>query len=166
MFGHDEELERIRHLLEAVIYNTSAFQQENRDRFARIEHELHHLIHPKKRLSSIQIHFRKGRKPMPAPAVLTQVGQTVTATVLGFDQHGNPFTGTIPTPTFSSDDSAGAIVSFDPSTGVVTAVANGTANITANLQTAEGVSLTDTEAVIVAIPVETPVLSTIKVDFN
>ena len=166
MFGHDEELERIRHLLEAVIYNTSAFQQENRDRFARIEHELHHLLHPKKRLSTIHIKFRKGHKPMPVPAVLTQVGQTVTAVVTGSDQFGNPWTGAIPTPTFTSDDTSSAVVSFDPSTGVVTAVANGTANITASLTTAENKSLTDTEAVIVNIPVEAPVLSAIRVDFQ
>lgn len=101
----------------------------------------------------------------PGPVTLTSAGQTVTATVVGFDQFGNPFTGTIPTPSFSSDDTAGAIVTLDPATGLVTAVANGVANITASLTTAEGVALSDTEAVTVAIPTVTPVLSSIKVAF-
>lgn len=110
--------------------------------------------------------------PTAGPVTLTSSGQTVTASVVGFDQFGQPFTGTIPTPTFSSDDSAGAIVTFDPSTGLVTAVANGVANITANVSFTDDagnpVNLTDTESVTVAIPVvppPTPVLSSIKVAF-
>ena len=102
------------------------------------------------------------------PVTLTAVGQQVTASVLGFDQFGQPFLGTMPPATLSSDDSAQAIVTFDPTTGLTTAVANGVANITAALTTAEGVALTDTEAVTVAIPVTPPppqVLSSIKVAF-
>lgn len=103
------------------------------------------------------------------PVTLTSVGQTVMASVVGFDQFGAPFTGSIPTPTFTSSDTAQAIVTFDPSTGLVTDVANGVANITATLTTAEGLSLTDTEAVTVANtaapPPPTPVLSSIKVAF-
>ena len=121
-------------------------------------------------LTSITIQFSKGTNIMatPGPVTLTAVGQTVTASVIGYDQLGNVFTGTIPTPTFTSSDTAGAIVTFDPTTGLTTAVANGVANITATLTTAEGVALTDTEAVTVAIPVTpppTPVLSSIKVAF-
>ena len=104
----------------------------------------------------------------PGPVTLTTVGQTVTASVIGYDQFGNVFTGTMPTASLSSDDTASAIVTFDPTTGLTTAVANGVANITATLTTAEGVALTDTEAVTVAIPVTpppTPVLSSIKVAF-
>ena len=106
--------------------------------------------------------------PVAGPITLVAVGQQVTASVLGFDQFGQPFTGPIPTPTFSSDDTSGAIVTFDPSTGLVTDVANGVANITASLTTAEGLVLTDTEAVTVANPITpppTPVLSSIKVAF-
>lgn len=122
------------------------------------------------KLSSIQIQFSKGTNHMPTagPITLTTAGQQVTASVLGFDQFGNPFTGTMPTATLSSDDTAQAIVTFDPTTGLTTAVANGVANITASLTTAEGLVLTDTEAVTVAIPVvppPTPVLSSIKVAF-
>ena len=125
-------------------------------------------------LTSIQIQFSKGINMgnpvagVAGPVTLTAVGQQVTASVLGFDQFGQPFLGTMPPATLSSDDSAQAIVTFDPTTGLTTAVANGVANITAALTTAEGVALTDTEAVTVAIPVTPPppqVLSSIKVAF-
>ncbi len=103
----------------------------------------------------------------PGPVTLTAVGQTVVASVLGFDQFGQPFTGQIPTPVLSSDDTSSAIVTFDPVSGQTVAVANGVANITANLTTAEGSVLTDTESVTVAIaPPPEPVLSSIKVAFE
>ena len=121
-------------------------------------------------LSEIRIQFSKGTDPMPTagPVTLTTLGQQVTASVLGFNQFGTPFSGTMPPATLSSDDNAQAIVTFDPTTGLTTAVANGIANITASLTTAEGLALTDTEAVTVAIPVVPPpteVLSSIKVAF-
>lgn len=106
--------------------------------------------------------------PTAGPVTLTSQGQQVTASVLGFDQNGQPFTGQMPTATLTSSDTAQAIVTFDPTTGLTTAVANGVANITATLTTAEGLTLTDTEAVTVAIqvtPPPTPVLSSIKVAF-
>jgi len=121
------------------------------------------------KLSLIEISFAKGTAmPTAGPITLTTLGQQVTASVLGFDQFGQPFTGVMPPATLSSDDTAQAIVTFDPATGLTTAVANGVANITASLTTAEGLALTDTEAVTVAIPVvppPTPVLSSIKVAF-
>ncbi len=126
--------------------------------------EIERILEPKLRF--IKIAFKENQ--MPGPITLTTAGQTTTASVVGFDQFGQPFTGPIPTPTFSSDDTAGAIVTLDPSTGLVTAVANGVANITASLTSAEGLNLTDTETVTVAIPVTpppTPVLSSIKVAF-
>jgi hypothetical protein len=119
-------------------------------------------------LASISIHFQGASMATPGPVTLTTAGQQVTASVVGFDQFGQPFTGEIPAATLSSDDAAGAIVTFDPATGLTTAVANGVANITASLVTVEGLSLTDTESVTVAIevvPPPTPVLSSIKVAF-
>jgi len=124
---------------------------------------LREIFRPK--LSCIQIKFRrKHHMPTPGPITLTTAGQTVTASVVGFDQFGNPWTGPIPTPTFSNDNESAA--TLDAASGLVTAVANGVANITASLTTAEGLALTDTEAVTVAIaaPPE-PVLTTIKVAF-
>ena len=117
-------------------------------------------------LAAIQIQFTGASMPTPGPVTLTTVGQQVTASYVGFDQFGNAFTGPLPPATFSSDDTAGAIVTFDPATGLTTAVANGVANITADVTSAEGLALTDTEAVTVAInPPPTPVLSSIKVAF-
>ncbi len=106
--------------------------------------------------------------PTPGPVTLTAAGQQVTASVLGFDQFGQPFLGEMPAATLTSDDTAGAIVTFDPASGLTTAVANGVANITASLTSAEGLALSDTEAVTVAIPITPPppqVLSSIKVAF-
>ena len=122
-------------------------------------------------LTAIKITFKEITMPAVAgPITLTTAGQQVTASVLGFDQFGQPFTGTMPTAVLTSDDGwHGAIVTFDPTTGMTTAVANGVANITASLTTAEGLALTDTEAVTVAIPIvppPTPVLSSIKVGFT
>jgi hypothetical protein len=128
-------------------------------------------------LTSIKIQFTRinamstspsGPAPVAGPVTLTAVGQQVVASVLGFDQFGNPFTGTMPAATLSASDTAGTIASFDPVSGTVTAVANGVDNITASLTSAEGLALTDTEAVTVAIPVTpppTPVLSSVKVAF-
>jgi hypothetical protein len=122
------------------------------------------------RLSHSKLEFKRRHRRManPGPVTLTSAGQQVTASVVGFDQFGQPFTGEMPAATFTSDDTAQAIVQFDPQTGLTTAVANGVANITATLTTNEGLSLSDTEAVTVAIPVvppPTPVLSSIKVAF-
>jgi len=119
-------------------------------------------------LASISLHFQGVSMPTPGPVTLTTAGQQVTASVVGFDQFGQPFTGEMPPATLSSDDSSESIVTFDPATGLTTAVANGVANITANVVTAEGLSLTDTESVTVSIevvPPPTPVLSSIKVAF-
>jgi len=140
---------------------------ETEQEILRTERKILHNQQP--RLSTIKIAFQGETMAATAgPITLTKVGQTATASVLGFDQFGAPFTGTMPAATLSASDIDGAIATFDPKTGLVTAVANGVDNITAVLTTAEGLSLTDTEAVTVAIPVvppPAPVLSSIKVAF-
>lgn len=131
------------------------------------------LLKPEPTLHRIKIQFHKGHHMANVgPVTLTTVGQTVTTSVVGFDQFGNPFTGDIPIPTFSASDTAGSIATFDPSTGLVTAVANGVDNITATVDSTDSsgnpITLSDTETVTVAIPVvtpPTPVLSSIKVAF-
>lgn len=126
-------------------------------------------------LTRIKLAF-KGASPMATavagPVILTTLGQQVIASLLGFDQFGNPFLGPMPPASFTSDDTAEAIVEFDPTTGLTTAVANGVANITGSVQTTDAngnaVTLQDTEAVTVAIPVvppPSPILSSIKVAF-
>jgi hypothetical protein len=120
-------------------------------------------------LASIQIQFSKGT-PMPTagPLTLTQAGQTGTAVVTGVDQFGNSWTGAIPPVTYSIDDASIATSAPNPDglTDLITAVANGTANLTASLTTAEGLALSDVEQVIVAIQAAPPVLSAIKVQFQ
>lgn len=132
-----------------------------------------HLLKPEPQLTRIKIHFQRNiHMATPGPITLTTVGQTVTASVIGYDQFGNVFTGTIPTITFTASDTAGTIATFDPATGLVTAVGNGVDSITATVEsndsTGAPVTLTDTETVTVSIPVVTPpepVLSSIKVAF-
>ena len=106
--------------------------------------------------------------PTPGPLTLTTVGQTGTAVVVGFDQFGNPWTGAIPPVTYAIDNSSIATSTPNPDnlTDLVTAVANGTANLTGSLTTAEGLALSDVEQVIVAIQTAPPVLSAIKVQFQ
>jgi hypothetical protein len=158
--GHQHEPEQIKnHQLSRLI--------ELAERQLHVLYAIAREVAPPK-LTSIQIAFQGVHMPTAGPVTLTTAGQVVTASVLGFDQFGAPFTGTLPAATFTSSDTASAIVTFDPTTGLTTAVANGVANITATLTTAEGLALTDTEAVTVAIPVVPPptaVLSSIKVAF-
>jgi hypothetical protein len=128
---------------------------------------------PTKTLTQIQIQFSKGT-PMPTagPVTLTTAGQQVTASILGFDQFGNPWTGPIPPVTYAIDNPAIATSTPNPDneTDAVAAVANGTANLTATLTTTEGLALTDTEQVIVNIPAPppppAPVLTSIKIGFE
>lgn len=117
------------------------------------------------RLSSIKIRFKDMGGCMPEGPVTLNVGQTTTATVDGFDQNGAPFTGTVPPATFSVDNPA--IATVDPTSGLVTAVSAGVANVTATLITAEGTTLTDTETVTVrGTPPPPQVLSSIKINFS
>ncbi len=122
-------------------------------------------------LTEIKLMFQiKGEPPMitPGPVTLTKVGQIATAVVLGYDQVGQPFLGEMPPATLTCDDTEGAVVTFDPATGATTAVANGTTNVNAEVTSAEGLVLSDSETVTVAITEPPPpdqVLSSIKVAF-
>ena len=144
------------------------------DREEYLVDAIHNLLKPEPHLHRIKLRFeRTHHMATPGPITLTSAGQTVTATVVGYDQFGNVFTGTIPTPTFTSSDSTGAFATFDASTGLVTAVANGVVSITATVTATDAAgaptTLTDTETVTIAIPVvtpPTPVLSSIKVQFS
>jgi hypothetical protein len=103
------------------------------------------------------------------PVVLT-VGQSTTASVLGFDQNGNPMpTDFVMPPVSFSVDSASFASSTPNSDGVTDAivgVAEGVANLTASVTGPNG-TLTDTETITVTAAVVTPpVLSSIKVAFT
>ncbi len=161
---------------------------ERLERVEGLEEKILRYVEP--RLSSIQMQFtlstasQRGTTmtlgnagaPVAGPLTLVLAGQTAIASVIGFDQLGNPWTGAMPPAVFTDDDTAGAIIILADNgdgTDTVTAVANGVANVTATVQTTDGngnpITLTDTEAVTVAIPVvppPTPILSSIKVAFD
>lgn len=156
--------------LEAAILDLESRSQNYEHEILRVLWRIKHRLETPK-LFSIKISF-KGASPMATvgPVTLTTAGQVVTASIAGFDQFGNPWTGTIPPVTYTIDNSAIATSTpnSDGLTDEVAAVSNGVANLTASLTTAEGLALTDTETVTVAItvvPPPTPVLSSIKVQF-
>ena len=111
-------------------------------------------------LAAIKLVFFGG--VMPQGPVTISVGQKVTASVVGLDQNGAVFTGTIPPATFTIDNSA--IATIDSTIGVTVGVSAGVANATASLTSAEGLALSDTETVTVTAVV--PVLSSIKISFD
>jgi hypothetical protein len=131
------------------------------------------------RLTSIVISFAQPQgDSMSAPTGFTEgpvtlvtAGQTVQAIVDGYDQFGNsmPAGFVMPTATWTVDNPsfATSTPNADGST-TVAAVADGVANLSVTLTSAEGLALTDTEAITVAIPVTPPpvsVLSSVKVAF-
>lgn len=120
----------------------------------------------KPKLSFIKIKFTRSNIMAEGPVTLS-IGQKTIASIDGFDQNGAAWTGAIPTPTWAIDDATLDTIAADPSNPAnedVTALAAGTANLTASLTTAEGKSLTDTEAV--TNLAAAPVLSSIKINFS
>jgi hypothetical protein len=117
------------------------------------------------RLSFIKIRFLKGETMAEGPVQLV-VGQKTVASVDGFDQNGQPFLGTIPTPVYSIDQPSLDVIAPDstnPANEDVTSLAVGVANLTATVTNAQGTVLTDTETITnVAAP---QVLSSIKINF-
>jgi hypothetical protein len=107
--------------------------------------------------------------PEQGPISLT-VGQTTTASVVGFDQFGNPMPSdfVMPPVTFSIDTPAIASSTPDADglTDAIVGVSPGVANLTASVSGPNG-TLTDTETVTVIPAVqEAPVLSSVKVAFT
>jgi len=151
-----------------ILHTEREILREDRE-ILQNEHEIQRELHP--HLSRIKIQFQGASMAATAgPVTLTAIGATVTASVIGFDQFGNVFTGNFPNPVFTASDTAGAICTFNPATGLVTAVGNGVDSITATVTTVDAINnpliLTDTEAVTVALAVVPPVLTTIKVAFT
>lgn len=100
------------------------------------------------------------------PVTLT-VGQRTVASIDAFDQNGAPFTGAVPVPAWSIDNSAFDSISTnasDASTEDVVSIAVGVANLTATVTTDAGVVLSDTETVTNVGQVS--VLSSIKINFS
>jgi hypothetical protein len=98
-------------------------------------------------------------------------GQSAVATVLYFDQTGQPMSSGFvpPAVTFTIDNPAIATSTpgTDGQTSAIAYVSAGVANLTAAVTSAEGLALTDTEAVTCSpVVLPPPVLSSIKVDFG
>lgn len=114
----------------------------------------------------------QGASLMPTPGPITLlVGATATATLLYFDQNGNPMPAdfTPPATTFTVDTPS--VVSSSPSTDllsdVLTALAEGTCVVSAVVTTAEGATLQDSSGITVgAVPPPAAVLSSIKLQFS
>jgi hypothetical protein len=123
--------------------------------------KIHHHLQPK--LAAIEIRFGGD---MQGPITLTPATKSTTATVLGFDQTGAPFTGKMPAVTFTPDVTT--FDNFSPSgnSDTITGIADGTTNLAASLTTAEGLPLSDTTQVITSGFAVVPVLTTIKLDFT
>jgi hypothetical protein len=85
---------------------------------------------------------------------LNTVGETATASVAWLDQTGAPFTPAGPT-TVTSDDTAGAVATMVPAadgkSAQFTAVGDGVVNVTFEAANNEGVPVTATGALTVAI---------------
>lgn len=102
--------------------------------------------------------------------VVLNAGQSTVATVLYFDQSGNPMPASFvpPSVTFTIDNSSiASSTPIDAQSSTVAYVAAGVANLTAAVTSAEGLSLTDTETV-TCNPVVTPppILSSVKISFS
>ena len=113
------------------------------------------------KLVSIQLLSKGTPMSTPGPITLTAAGQTDQTVLVGKDQFGNPWTGPIPAATYTEDNPSAATVDAN---GLVTAVADGKDTVTASLTTAEGLALTATLEVVVAIPAPVPVLTSITLE--
>jgi hypothetical protein len=114
-------------------------------------------------LATIQLLSKGSFMPNPGPITLVSAGETDQTVIVALDQFGQPFTGPIPAATYASDNDAAATVD---SNGLVSAVANGNANVSASLTTAEGAPLSASLAYIVDIPAPVPVLTSFTLQSN
>lgn len=146
---------------------TDMWNHQDHEELRKIRKALERLVDIfEPRLTSIEIKFDPQEDSMSAAAVTLNIGQTTVASVVGFDQFGNPFTP-VPQPSWAIDNPGIASIVPDattPASEDVTGVATGTANLTAGLTTAEGLALTATGVVTVSAAAK-PVLSSIQIQF-
>ncbi len=115
-------------------------------------------------LATIQLLSKGTSMPNPGPITLVAAGETDQTVIVGTGSDGNPWTGPIPTATYTDDNPA---ASTTDSNGLETAVANGTNNVTASLTTAEGTPLTSAPLTyIVNIPPPVVTLASISLQSN
>lgn len=159
------------------------FEDEHRHSYGERneEHELRELIalgremlkELRELVKSLQpklvaIELRFGGNQMQGPVTLTPSAKSTKATVLGFDATGAPFTGTMPSVTYTADVATFASSTPDGANGDdIVGSADGTTNLAASLTTAEGLALSDTSQVITSGFTPPPqVLASIKLDFS
>lgn len=179
--GHHDEQEELRQIREVRALLTREFREfldllriegrviAGQARLIQAEaQDIHEILVELKqlrpRLTTIRINFGGTM----ADTVTLKVGQKTKATVLGFDQNGQPFTGTMPAATFSIDSPSLDSIADDGAGGSdVTSLAEGPAVLSATLVTAEGASLSATGA-ITNTPATGPaqVLSSTKINFS
>ena len=107
----------------------------------------------KPRLSSLLIRFGDS---MPATV---EVGKSIAAVVIGFDQNGQPFDLTGQVPSWSTDNAGIATVAPpDQLTTSVTGVAAGSANLSVSVG---GLSASD----VVTVTAPAPVLTSVQIQF-
>jgi hypothetical protein len=139
------------------------FDRKELERIERTEEEILYLLQHS--LATIKIRFRRKNMANTDPVTIS-VGQMIVATVVGFDQNGQPFLGAIPTPTWAIDNSAVATIATDTTNAAnedVTGVAAGVANLSATVTLPSGSALSDSEAVTVVVP---QVLTSIQIQFG
>lgn len=128
---------------------------------------LWHLLNHRVKLSSIKIVF--GGNMAQGPVILNN-GQATVATILYFDQSGNPMPSDFTPPAVSYSINPAGIASSTPRDGQtddIAFVAAGVATLTASCTSAEGLGLTDTETVTCVSTVPPPPqLASIKIDFS
>ena len=161
---HDNPAEETNELLKKLIILTCDLVEQGQTQILQNRHiiRLLHIIAAEDAppyLATIQLLLKGINMPTPGPITLNAAGQTAQTVVVGLDQFGQPWTGAIPAGTYT-DDNPG--VATTDANGVVTAVTSGTDNATVSLTTVEGLPLTASIQVIVDIPVQVPVLSSIS----
>jgi len=151
----------IRRELEEIEAKQNALTAEE-DIILEVEHKIFDRFTP--RLSYIKIAFQRGDNTMAEGPITLQVGQTTVASVDAFDQNGQPFKGTIPTPSWSIDQPSFDSITADSTTPAnedVTSLAAGVANLTVSVAGPNG-PLTDTETITNVVP---QVLTSVKINF-
>lgn len=115
-------------------------------------------------LATIQLLSKGTSMPNPGPITLVAAGETDQTVIVGTGSDGQPWTGPIPTATYTDDNPAAATTDAN---GLETAVANGTNNVTATLVTAEGTTLSSAPLTyIVNIPAPVVTLASISLQSN
>jgi hypothetical protein len=79
-------------------------EQEEIELLKDIDRTEHQILRALNHLAFVKIRFSLQGADMPEGPVTLTVGQVAIASIDAFDQNGAPFTGPIPTPTWTMDN--------------------------------------------------------------